>query len=87
MNNLFNDKETSYLNKANISFILFYINLINYDYLKQNNINLLPGLIEYAFNELTKDNIINNLNIFSELIQTIEKEKNLNDIEMKKNEK
>ena len=86
MNNLFNDKETSYLNKANISFILFYINLINYDYLKQNNINLLPGLIEYAFNELTKDNIINNLNIFSELIQSIEKEKNLNDIEMKKNE-
>ena len=86
MNNLFNDKETSYLNKANISFILFYINLINYDYLKQNNINLLPGLIEYAFNELTKDNIINNLNIFSELIQSIEKEKNLNDIEIKKNE-
>ena len=86
MNNLFNDKETSCLNKANISFILFYINLINYDYLKQNNINLLPGLIEYAFNELTKDNIINNLNIFSELIQSIEKEKNLNDIEMKKNE-
>ena len=86
MNNLFNDKETSYLNKANIGFILFYINLINYDYLKQNNINLLPGLIEYAFNELTKDNIINNLNIFSELIQSIEKEKNLNDIEMKKNE-
>ena len=86
MNNLFNDKETSCSNKANISFILFYINLINYDYLKQNNINLLPGLIEYAFNELTKDNIINNLNIFSELIQSIEKEKNLNDIEMKKNE-
>ena len=86
MNNLFNDKETSCSNKANIGFILFYINLINYDYLKQNNINLLPGLIEYAFNELTKDNIINNLNIFSELIQSIEKEKNLNDIEMKKNE-
>ena len=86
MNNLFNDKETSCSNRANISFILFYINLINYDYLKQNNINLLPGLIEYAFNELTKDNIINNLNIFSELIQSIEKEKNLNDIEMKKNE-
>ena len=86
MNNLFNDKETSCSNKANISFILFYINLINYDYLKQNNINLLPGLIEYAFNELTKDNIINNLNIFSELIQSIEKEKNLNDIEIKKNE-
>ena len=86
MNNLFNDKETSCLNKANISFILFYINLINYDYLKKNNINLLPGLIEYSFNELTKDNIINNLNIFSELIQSIEKEKNLNDIEMKKNE-
>ena len=86
MNNLFNDKETSCSNKANIGFILFYINLINYDYLKQNNINLLPGLIEYAFNELTKDNIINNLNIFSELIQSIEKEKNLNDIEMKKHE-
>ena len=86
MNNLFNDKEISCSNKANIGFILFYINLINYDYLKQNNINLLPGLIEYAFNELTKDNIINNLNIFSELIQSIEKEKNLNDIEMKKNE-
>lgn len=86
MNNLFNDKETSCSNKANIGFILFYINLINYDYLKQNNINLLPGLIEYAFNELTKDNIINNLNIFSELIQSIEKEKNLNDIEIKKNE-
>ena len=86
MNNLFNDKETSCSNKANIGFILFYINLINYDYLKQNNINLLPGLIEYAFNELTKDNIINNLNIFSELIQSIEKEKNLKDIEMKKNE-
>ena len=86
MNNLFNDKETSCSNKANIGFILFYINLINYDYLKQNNINLLPGLIEYAFNELTKDNIINNLNIFSELIQSIEKEKNLNDIEMKKYE-
>ena len=86
MNNLFNDKETSCSNKSNIGFILFYINLINYDYLKQNNINLLPGLIEYAFNELTKDNIINNLNIFSELIQSIEKEKNLNDIEMKKNE-
>ena len=86
MNNLFNDKETSCSNKANIGFILFYINLINYDYLKQNNINLLPGLIEYAFNELTKDNIINNINIFSELIQSIEKEKNLNDIEMKKNE-
>jgi hypothetical protein len=86
MNNLFNDKETSCSNRANISFILFYINLINYDYLKKNNINLLPGLIEYSFNELTKDNIINNLNIFSELIQSIEKEKNLNDIEMKKNE-
>ena len=86
MNNLFNNKETSNSIKANAGFLLFYINLINYDYLKQNNINLLPGLIEYSFNELTKDNIINNLNIFSELIQSIEKEKNLNDIESKQNE-
>ena len=86
MNNLFNNKETSNSIKANAGFILFYINLINYDYLKQNNINLLPGLIEYSFNELTKDNIINNLNIFSELIQSIEKEKNLNDMESKQNE-
>ena len=86
MNNLFNNKETSNSTKANIGFILFYINLINFDYLKQNNINLLPGLIEYSFNELTKDNIINNLNTFSDLILSIEKEKNLNDIETKKNE-
>ena len=86
MNNLFNNKETSNSIKANAGFLLFYINLINYDYLKQNNINLLPGLIEYSFNELIKDNIINNLNIFSELIQSIEKEKNLNDIESKQNE-
>ena len=86
MNNLFNNKETSNSTKANIGFILFYINLINFDYLKQNNINLLPGLIEYSFNELTKDNIINNLNTFSDLILSIEKEKNSNDIETKKNE-
>ena len=86
MNNLFNSKETANENKSSIGFILFYINLINYDFLKQNNINLLPGLIDYSFNELTKDDILKNLNLFSELISAIEKEKKLNDIEMNKNE-
>ena len=86
MNNLFNSKEITNENKSSIGFILFYINLINYDYLKQININLLPGLIDYSFNELTKDDILKNLNTFSDLISAIEKEKKVNDIEMKQNE-
>ena len=86
MNNLFNNKDVSNENKSSIGFILFYINLINYDFLKQNNINLLPGLIEYSFNELTKDDILKNLNIFSDLISSIDKEKELNNIDSKKNE-
>ena len=58
LNNLFNNKETSNIQKSTICYILFYINLINFDFFKQNNINLLPNLIKYSFLELTKDNFI-----------------------------
>ena len=86
MNNLFNNKDIPGYKKASVCFILFYISLINYEFLKQNNINLLPSLIEYSFNELTKDDIIKNLNNFSELISSLEKEKGLNEISSKNNE-
>ena len=86
MNDSFNNKETPKINRASIGFILFYINLINYEFLKKNNINLIPGIIEYSFNELTKDDILNNLNNFSDFITSIEKDKGLNDIETKQNE-
>ena len=86
MNNLFNNKDLVNSKKSNICFILFYINLINYDFFKQNNINLLQNLIEFSFNELTKDDIIKNLNNFSDLISSLEKEKGLNDIQGKNNE-
>ena len=78
MNNLFNSKNISIQNKGNIGFIMFYINLINFEFFKNNNINLIPGLIEYSFNELTKDDIIKNLDIFSNMITELEKEKNMN---------
>ena len=65
---------------------MFYINLLNYDFFKQNNINLLQNLIEFSFNELTKDDIIKNLNNFSDLISSLEKEKGLNDMQGKNNE-
>ena len=64
MNSLFNNKDIANSKKANVCFILFYINLINYEFFKQNNINLLQNLIEFSFNELTKDDIIRNLNNF-----------------------
>ena len=86
MNNLFNNKDIANSKKSNICFILFYINLINYEFLKQNNINLLQNLIEFSFNELTKDDIIKNLNNFSDLISSLEKEKGLNDMQGKNNE-
>ena len=82
--NLFNNKDISCSNKSTIGFVLFYINLINFDFLKQNNINLLPNLIEYSFNELTKDDILKNLNNFSELISSLEDEKEMKDISSKK---
>ena len=86
MNNLFNNKDISNYKKSSICFILFYISLINYEFLKQNNINLLPNLIEYSFNELNKEDILKNLNNFSDLISSIEKEKSLNEISSKNNE-
>ena len=86
MYNLFNNKDISCSNKSTIGFVLFYINLINFDFLKQNNINLLPNLIEYSFNELTKDDILKNLNSFSELISSLEDEKEMKDISSKKKE-
>ena len=86
MYNLFNNKDISCFNKSTIGFVLFYINLINFDFLKQNNINLLPNLIEYSFNELTKDDILKNLNNFSELISSLEDEKEMKDMSSKKKE-
>ena len=86
LNNLFNNKETSNFKKSSICYILFYINLINFDYFKQININLLPNLIEYSFNELTKDNLLKNLNEFSDIINKIEKDKMITDKDNKKNE-
>ena len=86
MNNLFNNKDIPNYKKASFCFILFYISLINYEFLKQNNINLLPSLIEYSFNELNKDDILKNLNNFSDLISSLEKEKGLNDLSSKNNE-
>ena len=86
MNNLFNNKDIPNYKKASVCFILFYISLINYEFLKQNNINLLPSLIEYSFNELNKDDILKNLNNFSDLISSLEKEKGLNDLSSKNNE-
>jgi len=75
LNNLFNNKESSNIKRSNICYLLFYINLINFDYFKQNNINLLPILIEYSYTELTKDNLLTNLNQFSDIINKIEKDK------------
>ena len=86
LNNLFNNKETSNIKKSSICYILFYINLINYDYFKQININLLPNLIEYSFTELTKDNLLTNLNEFSDVVSKIEKDKMITDKDNKKNE-
>ena len=86
MNNIFNNKDIPNHKKASVCFILFYISLINYEFLKQNNINLLPSLIEYSFNELNKDDILKNLNNFSDLISSLEKEKGLNDLSSKNNE-
>jgi hypothetical protein len=75
LNNLFNNKDTSNIKKSSICYLLFYINLINFEYFKQNNINLLPNLIEYSYTELTKDNSLQHLNEFSEIINKLEKEK------------
>jgi hypothetical protein len=86
LNNLFNNKDTSNIKKSSVSYILFYVNLINFDYFKKININLLPGLIDYSFTELTKDNLLTNLNQFSEVINTIEKDKAKLDENEKKNE-
>ena len=87
MNNLFNSKDISNSNKSYIGFILFYISLINYEFLKQNNINLLPNIIEFTFNEVTKDDIIKNLDNFSELVSSLENEKGLNEKSSKENGK
>ena len=86
LNNLFNNKDTSNIKKSTICYILFYINLINFDYFKQININLLPNLIEYSFIELTKDKLLTNLNEFSEIINKIEKDKMISEKDNKKNE-
>ena len=86
LNNLFNNKDTSNIKKSSVCYNLFYINLINYDYFKKININLLPGLIDYSFTELTKDNLLTNLNHFSEVINEIEKDKNKIEENDKKNE-
>ena len=86
LNNLFNNKDTSNIKKSSVSYILFYVNLINFDYFKKINVNLLPGLIDYSFTELTKDNLLTNLNQFSEVINTIEKDKAKLDENEKKNE-
>ena len=75
LNNLFNNKDTSNIKKSSICYVLFYINLINFDYFKQNNINLLPNLIEYSYTELTKDNSLQHFNEFTEIINKLEKEK------------
>jgi hypothetical protein len=75
LNNLFNSKDTSNIKKSSICYVLFYINLINFDYFKQNNINLLPNLIEYSYTELTKDNSLQHFNEFTEIINKLEKEK------------
>lgn len=75
LNNLFNNKECSNIKRSNVCYLLFYINLINFDYFKQNNINLLPTLIEYSYTELTKNNLLTNLNQFSDIINKIEKDK------------
>ena len=83
LNNLFNNKDTSNIKKSSICYLLFYINLINFEYFKQNNINLLPGLIDYSFAELTKDNLLTNLNHFSEVINEIEKDKKIEENDKK----
>jgi hypothetical protein len=86
LNNLFNDKETSSIKKSYICYILIYINLINFDYFNQININLLPNLIEYSFNELTKDNLLINLNLFIETVNKIEEDKKITDKDNEINE-
>ena len=75
INNLFNNKDSSNIKKSSICYVLFYINLINFDYFKQNNINLLQILIEYSYTELTKDNSLQHFNEFIEIINKLEKEK------------
>ena len=86
LNTLFNNKETSKIKKSIICYILFYINVINFDYFNEININLLPNLIEYSFSELTKDQLLTNFNEFSEIVNKIEKEKNTTDKDNKINE-
>ena len=86
LNTLFNNKDTSNVKKSSVCYILFYIYLINFDYFKQNNINLLPNLIEYSFTELTKENLLQHLNEFSDIIDKLEKDKIITDKDNKKNE-
>ena len=74
-NNIFDNSQSTLILKSLSCYSLFYINLINNDYFKQNNINFLQKLIDFTYNEISNDASLKNLNEFSEIIDKISKDK------------